>query len=140
MDNYNSVDMAYLDFAKAFNKVLHEHLLMKIKALGIHKKARLWIAAWLRGRRQRFVLNGEMSAWTSVTSGVPQGSILGPILFLVLIDDLDDTKLFNRANGHDDRDVLHSQSQRDLELATEWAVPVRARDRVSRVCDARQRN
>ena len=129
VDNYNSVDVAYLDFAKAFDKVPHERLLMKIKALGIHEKARLWIAAWLRDRRQRVVVNGEMSAWTSVTSGVPQGSILGPLLFLVFIDDLDrgmkssvlkfadDTKLFNRVNGLDDRDVL----QRDLELATEWA-------------------
>ena len=128
VDNHN-MDIAYLDFAKAFDKVPHERLLLKIKSMGIHEQVTLWIAAWLRDRQQRVVVNGEMSEWTTVTSGVPQGSILGPLLFLIYINDLDtdmqskvlkfadDTKLCHRANGYEDNRVL----QIDLNIATNWA-------------------
>ena len=129
MDKYNNMDIAYLDFAKAFDKVPRELLLLKIKSMGIHEQVTLWIAAWLRDRQQRVVVNGEMSEWTTVTSGVPQGLILGVLLFLIYISDLDrdmqstvlkfadDTKLCHRANGYEDNRVL----QRDLDIATNWA-------------------
>ena len=79
------VDVVYLDFQKAFDKVPHQRLLFKLKAHGIGNDVINWIEMWLTHRRQRGIVDGEISNWKSVLSGVPQGSVLGLILFLIYI-------------------------------------------------------
>ena len=85
-----NVDVVYLDFAKAFDKVDHNILLHKLKSLGINGKTLRWIQSFLEDRVQRVVVNGQLSTPSQVISGVPQGSVLGPLLFLVLIGDIDE--------------------------------------------------
>jgi len=123
------VDTIYLDLAKAFDKVPHECLVLTLKVRGINGLVCNWIKAWLTGRHQRVCLDGRYSRWRPVWSGVPQGSVLGSILFLIFTNDLDnglsntvlkfadDTNLFRPVNN-----CIHGQElQLDLDNVCSWA-------------------
>ena len=80
------MDVVYLDFQKAFDKLPHQRFLLQLKAHGIGNDVINWIEEWLTPRRQRVIVDGEIfSKWKSVLGGVQQGSVLGTILFLIII-------------------------------------------------------
>lgn len=129
LDDGNDVDLIYLDFSKAFDKVPHKRLVSKLRAHGIGGEIGRWTENWLAGRRQRVVVDAEYSNWSKVKSGVPQGSVLGPILFLIYINDLDenikskinkfadDCKLGKTVSSKEDVEIL----RQDLESLSKWA-------------------
>lgn len=135
VDEGNSVDVIFLDFQKAFDKVPHKRLLFKVRAMGISGKIYEWIKKWLEGRRQRVVFNGEKSEWVEVSSGVPQGSVLGPLLFLIYIDDIDhdinskilkfadDTKIFKVIKSVEDSKILQEDLNKIQAWSQHWLMP-----------------
>ena len=128
-DEGKAIDIIYLDFKKAFDRVNHDLLITKIRKIGITGKINQWIENWLKNRKQRVIINGETSEWADVTSGVVQGSVMGPNLYVLYSSDLDsditckistfadDTKIGNRA----DNETNALKLQNDLDKVVSWA-------------------
>ena len=126
----NVVDTIYFDFKKAFDMVPHKRLLAKLESYGIKGKLLKWIEEFLTGRQQCVIVNGKKSSTGCVTSGIPQGTVLGPLLFVVYINDIlenlssdgflfaDDTKLFRAITSREDS--LNLQS--DIDALKEWSI------------------
>ena len=89
IEGNGAIVVIYLDFCKAFDKVDHQTVLRKLHSLGISGNLLQWIGAFLIGRKHTVLVDGELSDVEEVKSGVPQGSVLGPLLFLVMISDID---------------------------------------------------
>ena len=136
IDIHQPIDCVYLDFSKAFDKVPVERLLRKLYAHGISGQLLQWLKAWLSDRKQRVVINGKASEWTNVSSGVPQGSVLGPLAFLIFIDDLDaaaepigmlnkfadDTKVGHIVKSPSDQAELQNCLNRLCDWANRWGM------------------
>ena len=128
----------YLDFRKAFDTVPHRSLVYKLKHLGVRGHVLAWIEIFLRGRRQRVVLRNGSSTWNEVTSGVPQGSILGPLLFLFYVNDIpdivsstakmfaDDTKVYRKISSKAGCDSLQSDLNELAAWSTRWLLEFNA--------------
>ena len=129
VNNKGQTDIIFLDFSKAFDKTSHRYILSKHYYYGIRNHTLIWIGAFLSNRNQTTVVNGVHSSYVEGTSGVPQGPVLGPMLFLLCVNDInkvitsqiklfaDDSVLYRNIHNQNDQVIL----QNDLDTIFSWA-------------------
>ena len=130
LDRGGYVDVVYCDFMKAFDTVPHGRLIQVLEYYGVDSFIVKWIRGFLTDRKQRVIINGELSTWSEVSSGIPQGSVLGPVLFVVYINTMvesvtnselylfaDDAKVYHIINNEQDSLEL----QADLDRMCKWS-------------------
>ena len=134
LDQNNNIDILYCDFRKAFDSVPHHRLMLKVQSFGIGGKLEKWIKDFITGRRQRVCINGAKSDWVNVSSGVPQGSVLGPLLFVMYINDLpdaidclskmyaDDTKIYQAINNSADAQIFQQNIIQLWRWSLDWQL------------------
>ena len=130
LNSGEQVDVLFLDFSKAFDKVPHNRLLHKLDYYDLE-----WIKQFLVGRTQQVVIENKLSDLTPVTSGVPQGSVLGPLLFLLFINDLprsidsvvklyaDDVLMYRSIKDPSDHQALQNDLNKLAHWSTIWQMP-----------------
>jgi len=134
VDKREPMDTIFLDFQKAFDKVPHTRFINKLQACGINDKIENWIRNWLCGKRQRVCIEGKYSEWSDVVSGVPQGSVLGLILFTIFINDIDsnivnkmlksadDVKLMGKVATCNDIDIMRKDLANLYTWSEDWQI------------------
>lgn len=134
LDKGGQIDIVYTDFEKAFDKVSHKLLLSKMLSYGISKELIIWIEAFLCHRTQRVKINNAFSSSKPVLSGIPQGSVLGPMLFVIFINDLpkvcdqlckiflfaDDSKIYKHITNNNDYLCLKEGCQKVFDWSRQW--------------------
>jgi ribonuclease P/MRP protein subunit RPP40 len=141
LENRGQIDEIYTDFEKAFDKVPHKRLLSKLKSYGVHDDTMKWIKGFLCHRKHRVRINGKFSSWEAVLSGIPQESVLGPLLFVIFINDLpsicegscgdcdgkcelylfaDDAKIFKYVKTQNDQTALHMCCNELYKWTNKW--------------------
>lgn len=135
LDRNIALDCIYLDFSKAFDKVPHKRLTLKIESFGIGGNLLKWLSEFLDNRIQQVVIKDTKSGSADVLSGIPQGSVLGPLLFIMFINDLpnsvnsqvkifaDDTKVFKAIESLADNISLQSDLDKLMKWSSEWQLP-----------------
>ena len=134
LDSGSDVDIIFYDCKKAFDTLSHSKLLQKLESYGIIGHTKDWIENLLKDRSQEVVINNSHSSSKTVLSGVPQGSVLGPTLFLIYINDLpevadttvklfaDDTKTYNVITKVEDQTKLQSTTDKFLKWSRKWSL------------------
>ena len=134
MANDIPVDIPLLDFHKAFDSVIHRGLGVKLDSYGVKGFLIRWLMSFLTDRRQRVVMGDIISVWMEVFSGVPQGSVIGPFLFVIFINDLsrriknklkiyaDDTKILSKMRDSEDQKTLQMDLDEALKWSKEWLL------------------
>ena len=140
LNKNKSLDVAYIDFSRAFDSVVHSKLLVKLKSYGFQYDILTWIKAFLSNRIQCVVLEDQFSIYSHVKSGIAQGSAIGPLLFILYINDIvdlfernveckmfaDDVKLYSSINTNLDENPLQTALESLVRWSCDWQLAINA--------------